>query len=98
MLANASYHGVISPCCHHTKPSMHAEDASCSRDARIAFLLMTSHNLSKAAWGALQKGDTQLYIMHYELGVLLVPSLEMVSIISVTRVQKGKSSCSTSIT
>ena len=89
---------IVSPCCHHTKPSMYSEDAPCSRDARIAFLLLTSHNLSKAAWGTLQKGDTQLYIMHYELGVLLVPSLEMVSIVSVTHVQKGKPSCSTSIT
>jgi hypothetical protein len=39
---------------------------------------VTSHNLSKAAWGALQKNETQLYIMHFELGVLLLPSLEEV--------------------
>ena len=39
---------------------------------------MTSHNLSKAAWGVLQKGETQMYIMHYELGVMLLPSLEQV--------------------
>jgi len=49
------------------------------RDAKVAFLVVTSHNLSKAAWGALQKNDSQLYIMHYELGVLLLPSLELVS-------------------
>ena len=39
---------------------------------------MTSHNLSKAAWGVLQKGETQMYIMHYELGVMLLPGLEQV--------------------
>lgn len=49
------------------------------RDQQIAFLVVTSHNLSKAAWGALQKQDSQLYIMHYELGVLLLPSLEQVN-------------------
>ncbi|BDA43991.1 Tyrosyl-DNA phosphodiesterase 1 [Coccomyxa sp. Obi] len=43
---------------------------------RLAYFLLTSHNLSKAAWGALQKKNSQLYIMHYELGVLLLPSLE----------------------
>lgn len=98
MLEIASLHGVISPSCHHTEPSMHSKYAECSRDARIAFLVLTSHNLSKAAWGTLQKGDTQLYIMHYELGVLLVPSLELVSIILVTDAQKSKPSCSRSIT
>ena len=29
-----------------------------------------------AAWGALQKGGRQLHIRSYELGVLLLPSLE----------------------
>ncbi len=47
-------------------------------------MVVTSHNLSKAAWGALQKNETQLYIMHYELGVLLLPSLELVSTIQVS--------------
>jgi len=55
------------------------EAAKMCRDAKVAFLVVTSHNLSKAAWGALQKNDSQLYIMHYELGVLLLPSLELVS-------------------
>ena len=50
------------------------------RDQKIAYLVVTSHNLSKAAWGALQKNETQLYIMHFELGVLLLPSLEEVRV------------------
>lgn len=37
------------------------------------YLLLTSANLSKAAWGCLQKQGTQLFIRSYELGVLLLP-------------------------
>ncbi|XP_045107074.1 tyrosyl-DNA phosphodiesterase 1-like isoform X2 [Portunus trituberculatus] len=37
------------------------------------YLLLTSANLSKAAWGEEQKGATQLFIRSYELGVLLLP-------------------------
>ncbi|MXQ99786.1 hypothetical protein E5288_WYG016834 [Bos mutus] len=33
-----------------------------------------SANLSKAAWGALEKSGTQLMIRSYELGVLFLPS------------------------
>ncbi|GAB2298826.1 hypothetical protein Dimus_032903 [Dionaea muscipula] len=40
----------------------------------IAWFLLTSANLSKAAWGALQKNNTQLMIRSYELGVLFLPS------------------------
>ncbi|KAI3829368.1 hypothetical protein L1987_03490 [Smallanthus sonchifolius] len=40
----------------------------------LAWFLLTSSNLSKAAWGALQKNNTQLMIRSYELGVLFLPS------------------------
>ncbi|KAL2642241.1 hypothetical protein R1flu_009828 [Riccia fluitans] len=40
----------------------------------LAWVLLTSSNLSKAAWGALQKNGTQLMIRSYELGVLFLPS------------------------
>ena len=59
----------------HTLPAMLV--ALC-RGQKVAYLVVTSHNLSKAAWGVLQKGETQMYIMHYELGVMLLPSLEQV--------------------
>ncbi|CAJ1925113.1 unnamed protein product [Sphenostylis stenocarpa] len=39
-----------------------------------SWFLLTSANLSKAAWGALQKNNTQLMIRSYELGVLFLPS------------------------
>lgn len=42
----------------------------------LAWFMLASHNLSKAAWGVLQKGGTQLMVRSYELGVLLLPSLE----------------------
>uniref|UniRef100_A0A1D1XM86 Tyrosyl-DNA phosphodiesterase 1 n=1 Tax=Anthurium amnicola TaxID=1678845 RepID=A0A1D1XM86_9ARAE len=40
----------------------------------LAWFLLTSANLSKAAWGALQKNNSQLFIRSYELGVLFLPS------------------------
>ncbi|XP_077179581.1 tyrosyl-DNA phosphodiesterase 1-like isoform X2 [Paroedura picta] len=41
---------------------------------KIAWFLLTSANLSKAAWGAFEKNGTQLMIRSYELGVLFLPS------------------------
>ncbi|XP_059437663.1 tyrosyl-DNA phosphodiesterase 1 [Corylus avellana] len=43
-------------------------------DQKFAWFLLTSSNLSKAAWGALQKNNSQLMIRSYELGVLFLPS------------------------
>ncbi|EOA23023.1 hypothetical protein CARUB_v10003786mg [Capsella rubella] len=43
-------------------------------DQKLAWFLLTSSNLSKAAWGALQKNNSQLMIRSYELGVLFLPS------------------------
>ncbi|KAL8169056.1 UNVERIFIED_CONTAM: tyrosyl-DNA phosphodiesterase 1, partial [Gekko kuhli] len=41
---------------------------------KIAWFLVTSANLSKAAWGAFEKNGAQLMIRSYELGVLFLPS------------------------
>ncbi|CAL9121280.1 unnamed protein product [Musa textilis] len=40
----------------------------------LAWFLLTSANLSKAAWGALQKNNSQLMVRSYELGVLFLPA------------------------
>ncbi|PON39438.1 Tyrosyl-DNA phosphodiesterase I [Parasponia andersonii] len=40
---------------------------------KLAWFLLTSANLSKAAWGALQRNNSQLMIRSYELGVLFLP-------------------------
>ena len=37
------------------------------------YFIITSSNLSKAAWGQLQKQGTQLFIRSYEAGVLFLP-------------------------
>ncbi|KAG7481921.1 Tyrosyl-DNA phosphodiesterase 1 [Solea senegalensis] len=41
---------------------------------QLAWFFVTSANLSKAAWGALEKNNTQIMVRSYELGVLYVPS------------------------
>jgi len=41
----------------------------------IAWHMITSANMSKAAWGSLQKNNSQLMIRSYELGILVWPSL-----------------------
>ncbi len=40
---------------------------------RAAFLVLTSANLSKAAWGALNKAGGRMQIQSYEAGVLFLP-------------------------
>lgn len=42
---------------------------------RPSWMYLGSHNLSKAAWGQLQKGESQLHVRSYELGVLFLPEV-----------------------
>jgi tyrosyl-DNA phosphodiesterase-1 len=42
----------------------------------LAWVAVGSHNLSGAAWGALQLNGQQLQILSYELSVLMLPDLE----------------------
>jgi len=42
---------------------------------KLPWVILTSSNLSKAAWGCLQKKNTQLMIRHYEAGVMFLPWL-----------------------
>ncbi|KAK9862018.1 hypothetical protein WJX84_001427 [Apatococcus fuscideae] len=44
-------------------------------EGEMAWTMMGSHNLSKAAWGTLQKKGTQLSILSYELGMLFTPTV-----------------------
>ncbi|CEM23753.1 unnamed protein product [Vitrella brassicaformis CCMP3155] len=44
------------------------------RSPELAWAFLGSHNLSKAAWGELQKNNSQLSIRSYELGVVVSPS------------------------
>ena len=54
------------------------------KDQQLAYLILTSHNLSKAAWGVLEKSGQQLHIRSFELGVLLLPSLEQARALTLT--------------
>ncbi|CAL8141828.1 unnamed protein product [Orchesella dallaii] len=48
----------------------------CSPDqTKLAWFLLTSANLSKAAWGKLSKNSDRLSIMSWEAGVLFIPEL-----------------------
>jgi tyrosyl-DNA phosphodiesterase-1 len=49
--------------------------ARASSDNSLAWICLTSANLSTAAWGQLQKNASQLMIRNYEIGVLFLPSL-----------------------
>jgi len=40
---------------------------------QLAWFMVGSHNISKAAWGESQKGD-KFHVRHYELSVLFLPS------------------------
>ena len=42
---------------------------------RLGWFLLTSANLSKAAWGALEKKGEQVFIRSYEAGVLILPKM-----------------------
>ncbi|KAJ3286290.1 hypothetical protein HK104_009113 [Borealophlyctis nickersoniae] len=46
-----------------------------SPGGNLAWFLLSSANLSKAAWGSLEKKGTQLMVRSYELGVLVYPDL-----------------------
>ncbi len=46
-----------------------------NRAGELDWAILTSANLSKAAWGAFQKNGSQLMIRSYEMGVLLLPEL-----------------------
>jgi tyrosyl-DNA phosphodiesterase 1 len=42
-------------------------------DISLSWFLLTSSNLSQAAWGVLQHSGSQLFIKSFELGVLFLP-------------------------
>ena len=46
-------------------------------DGQVAWAMLASHNMSKAAWGQLQKSKSQLQVLSYEMGVLFLPDLEL---------------------
>nr|CAH8872742.1 unnamed protein product [Trichobilharzia regenti] len=65
----------------HSRAAPHIKSYTrMSPDGRqIGWFLLTSANLSKAAWGSYEKSGSQLMIRSYELGVLFLPSNYMES-------------------
>ena len=53
----------------HIKSYMRVAKDGC----QLAWFILTSANMSGAAWGKLQKGDSQLHCCHWEMGVLFTP-------------------------
>uniref|UniRef100_H2Y640 Tyrosyl-DNA phosphodiesterase 1 n=1 Tax=Ciona savignyi TaxID=51511 RepID=H2Y640_CIOSA len=64
-------HSGRSPAAPHMKT--YARVSPYETNIRLSWFLLTSANLSKAAWGALEKNKTQLSIKSFELGVLFLP-------------------------
>ncbi|CAH1792376.1 unnamed protein product [Owenia fusiformis] len=64
-----SEHRGRSAACPHIKTYTRSHPDGTS----IAWFAVTSANLSKAAWGALEKKGQQLMIRSYEIGVLFLP-------------------------
>ena len=56
-----------------SKAMPHIKTYSQVQGKKAAYVLLTSANLSKAAWGKLNKDGDKLHIMSYEAGVLLLP-------------------------
>lgn len=54
----------------HTKTYARADTGT--PGGRPDWMLLTSANLSRAAWGVLEQGGTQLRVRSYELGVLFI--------------------------
>ncbi len=67
----ALLHKPIGP---RTKASLHIKTfARHSVSNEILWFLLSSHNMSRAAWGQYELKGTQLKIEHYELGILFIP-------------------------
>ncbi|XP_067942133.1 tyrosyl-DNA phosphodiesterase 1-like [Watersipora subatra] len=69
-------HKWKSECRGRTRAAPHIKSyLRLSPNNAIPWFLMTSSNLSKAAWGMAEKEDSQLMIRSYELGVLFLPKM-----------------------
>ena len=58
---------------HRTRAIPHIKTYTKVNDNQAGYFVLTSCNLSKAAWGAYNKGRTKLFIKSYEAGILFLP-------------------------
>uniref|UniRef100_A0AAY4A458 Tyrosyl-DNA phosphodiesterase 1 n=1 Tax=Denticeps clupeoides TaxID=299321 RepID=A0AAY4A458_9TELE len=66
----------VACCCHYSRRLS---------PSAIFLNVFLSANLSKAAWGALEKNNTQMMVRSYELGVLYLPSAFKMSTFTVQK-------------
>jgi len=78
-------HRWKSSLCGRSKASPHIKSyARISQDNhQAAWFMVTSANLSKAAWGQLEKNQSQLMIRSFEIGVLFLPKEEELSVYNI---------------
>jgi len=58
---------------HRTRAIPHIKSYAKIRENEAGYFVLTSSNLSKAAWGGYNKGRTKLFIKSHEAGILLLP-------------------------
>jgi len=58
---------------HRTRAIPHIKTYTKVKHDRAAYFVLTSSNLSKAAWGRYNKDRSKLFIMSHEAGVLFLP-------------------------
>jgi len=59
---------------HRTRAPPHIKSYTREKDGKLAFFILTSANLSKAAWGSISKDGSSCMVMSYEAGVVWSPS------------------------
>lgn len=62
-------------CFFRYREAEEAEGSDLHQRVEMSWFLLTSSNLSQAAWGVFQSNKRQLYIKSFEMGVLFLPSL-----------------------
>ncbi|CAH2101303.1 unnamed protein product [Euphydryas editha] len=72
---NGFLHQWLATCTGRNKAMPHIKSYTriSPDNKKAAFYLLTSANISKAAWGSLNKGNKALRVMSYECGVLFLP-------------------------
>jgi len=59
---------------HRTRAPPHIKSYTREQEGKLAFFMLTSANVSKAAWGSISKDGSSCMIMSYEAGVVWLPA------------------------
>merc|ERR1712131_156514 len=58
---------------HRTRAIPHIKTYTKVHEGKVGYFVLTSSNLSKAAWGSFNKDRSRLFIKSHEAGVLFLP-------------------------